>query len=57
MTVPEHMYFTLNHSYWLICDVERECISSITMLMLTVTNDNNIASKFKLTVRILFVFG
>ena len=27
------------------------------MLMLTMTNDNDIASMFKVTIRILFVFG
>jgi len=27
------------------------------MLMLTITNDNDIASKFKVTIHILFVFG
>jgi len=32
-------------------------MSRITMLMLTVMNDNDIASKFKATIRMLFVFG
>jgi len=27
------------------------------MLILTIMNDNNIATKFKATIRILFVFG
>jgi len=40
-----------------MCDIERECMSRVTMLMLTMTNDNQIASKFKVIVRILFVFG
>jgi len=32
-------------------------MSSITMLMLTMTNDNDIASKFTVTLRIPFVFS
>jgi len=32
-------------------------MSSITMLMLTMTSDNDIASKFKVTIHIPFVFG
>jgi len=36
-------------------DAEREWISSITML--TMMNDSDIAMKFRVTIRILFVFG
>ena len=32
-------------------------VNELLMLKLTMTNDNNIPSKFNATIRILFVFG
>ena len=55
MTASTYVFYI--HSNSQICDTERECISVIMMLMMTMTNDNDIASKFTITLCILFIFG
>jgi len=55
MTLQVHMYFKTLTNKFMMLNVNE--LSSITILTLTMVNDNDIASKFNATISILFVYG